>query len=182
MKKKAKADSQAKEKKGRINIFKVDDRFNFGALLKNLALPLIGGILIGFFIKNSTSIYNGIKKPVFAPPPIVFPIVWTILYVLMGIAAYRIYMKNTTGINDDGAYFYYLVQLCINFLWPFVFFSFRLYGISFIILVTLLILVVLTTLKFRKVDKTAAYLMIPYILWLCYAGVLNYFVWVYNEM
>ena len=91
-------------------------------------------------------------------------------------------MKNTTGINDDGAYFYYLVQLCINFLWPFVFFSFRLYGISFIILVTLLILVVLTTLKFRKVDKTAAYLMIPYILWLCYAGVLNYFVWVYNEM
>lgn len=161
---------------------KVKDGFDFIGLIKNIALPLVGGIIVGLLTKGNINTYDKLKKPVFSLPNIVFTIVWILLYILMGVAAYKIYKKNRMGFNDNGAYFYYLVQLMINFLWPFVFFTFRLYGISFVIIITLLILVIITTIRFFKVDKLAGYLMIPYIIWLSYASVLNYFIWMYNEM
>ena len=126
--------------------------------------------------------YEMLKKPFFTPPAIVFPIVWTILYILMGIAAYRIFMRNKQGADDKGGYFFYLLQLMINFLWSFIFFTFRLYGISFIVLIILFILIVITFIKFIKVDKIAGLLLIPYLIWVAYAGVLNFFIWVLNEM
>lgn len=173
-----------KKEKGNIleRIFKVNDKFNFIALLKNIILPLGGGLLIGFFTKNSMIVYNNLKKPIFTPPAIIFPIVWTILYILMGIAAYRIYMNNKSGKDDKGAYFYYLIQLSINFLWSIIFFNFRLYGISFILIIILLIFIILTTIKFFKLDKTAGLFMLPYILWVMFASVLTFFIWMLNEM
>lgn len=174
------------KKKSKENIFekvfKVNGKFNFISLIKNILLPLGGGVLIGLLTRNSMEVFNNLKKPVFAPPAILFPIVWTILYILMGIAAYRVYMNNKSGKDDKGAYFYYLLQLMLNFLWSIVFFNFRLYGISFILIIILLVLIILTTIKFFKVDKVAGILMIPYILWVAFASVLTFFIWMLNEM
>ncbi|MGL5379301.1 TspO/MBR family protein [Clostridium sp.] len=168
--------------KGKYNIFKVNGEFKFLPLIINILIPVAGGAIVGLLNKNTMHTYELLKKPIFTPPAIVFPIVWTILYILMGIAAYRIYMRNKQGANDNGAYFYYLVQLIFNFMWSFIFFTFRLYGISFIWLIILFVLVIITFIKFIKVDKLAGYLLIPYIVWLVFAGILNFFVWMYNEM
>lgn len=174
---------QKKEKTNIIGkVFKVNNKFNFIALIKNILLPLGGGLLIGFLTRNSMIVYNSLKKPAFTPPSFVFPIVWAILYILMGIAAYRVYMNNKSGKDDRGAYFYYLIQLALNFLWSIIFFNLRLYGISFIIIVILLVLVILTTIKFFKVDKISGAFIITYILWLAFASVLTFFIWMLNEM
>ena len=186
MSKKNKVNDGKKKVNKRNNIFKkifcVNGRFELIGLLKNLAIPLVGGIIISLITKDSMSTYGSLKKSILTPPAFVFSIVWTILYIMMGLAAYRIYMNNKQGKNDYNGYFNYLVQLLINFLWSIIFFNFRLYGIAFIEAVILLILVFITTKKFFKVDKIAGWLMVPYVFWLTYASVLSYFVWVLNEM
>lgn len=169
-------------KKGRFNIFKINGEFKILPLLINISIPVLGGFIVGYLNHNTMNTYDMLKKPFFTPPNIVFPIVWTILYILMGIAAYRIFMRNKQGSNDDGGYFFYLIQLMVNFLWSFIFFTFRLYGISFILLIVLLILILITFVKFIKIDKIAALLLIPYLIWVSYAGVLNLFIWMLNEM
>ena len=151
-------------------------------LIVNILIPLLGGFIVSYINRNSMDAYKSLKKFFLTPPDIVFIIVWTILYILMGIAAYRIYVKNKTSKDDNGAYFFYLVQLILNFMWSFIFFTFRLYGISFLWIIILFIFVIITFIKFIKVDKTAGFLLIPYIVWIIYAGVLNYFIWFFNEM
>ena len=172
-----------KHRKFRIlDIFRVEGKIYFIPLLINLIISVGGGALVGYLNKNSFEVYKNLEKPFFSPPAIVFPIVWTILYILMGIAAYRIYMKNKIkGLNSDG-YFYYIIQLICNFTWTFIFFTFRLYGLSFLWIIVIITLVIIVTFKFLRVDKIATLLMIPYIIWLAFAGVLNYFVWMLNEM
>lgn len=151
-------------------------------LIVNILIPLLGGFIVSYINRNSMDTYKSLKKFFLTPPDIVFVIVWTILYILMGIAAYRIYIKNKSYKDDNGAYFFYLVQLILNFMWSFIFFTFRLYGISFLWIILLFIFVIITFIKFIKVDKIAGFLLIPYILWIIYAGVLNYFIWFFNEM
>lgn len=165
-----------------LNIFKVNGKFKLIPLIINILIPILSGFVVGYLNKNSISTYEALKKPFFNPPAIVFLIVWSILYLLMGIAAYRIYMKNKEGIDDKGAYFFYLVQLIFNLMWSFIFFTFRLYAISFLWIIILFVLVVITFIKFIRVDKISALLITPYILWLVFAGVLNYFIWLLNEM
>lgn len=168
--------------KGKLNIFKVNGEFKLVPLLINVLIPILGGSIVGYLNRNAMSTYEALKKPFFNPPAIVFPIVWTILYVMMGIAAYRIFMKNRQGVDDNGGYFYYLVQLLINFLWSFIFFTFRLYGVSFIVIIILFILILITLIKFIKVDKIAGLLLVPYLIWVFFAGILNFFIWMLNEM
>ena len=169
------------KKENITTLSKVKKDFDFIGLLKNIALPLGGGIIVGLLTKGTMDTYDKLKKPMFTLPNIVFPIVWILLYIFIGVAAYKIYEKNKRGLNDSGAYFYYLVQLLINLLWPFLFFSFRLYGVAFIIIIILLVLVVITVIKFYKSDKIAGILLIPYILWLFYGTILNYYIWILNE-
>lgn len=169
------------KKESITTLSKVKKDFDFIGLLKNIALSLGGGIIVGLLTKGTMDTYDKLKKPIFAPPNIVFPIVWIILYILIGVAAYRIYEKNKKGFNDNGAYFYYLVQLLINFLWSFIFFSFRLYGIALVIIIILLILAIITAIKFYKSDKIAGILLMPYIIWISYATILNYYIWILNE-
>ena len=163
-------------------IFKVNGKFRFIPFIVLTILPLIGGGVIGYFIKDSIAIYEKLDAPIFAPPGIVFPIVWTILYLLMGFASYRIYMLRDSGKDIGTSLFFYIIQLLLNYFWPIIFFSFRLYGLAFIEIIVLAIFVVITFIKFIKLDKIAGFLFIPYILWLIFAGVLNYFVWWKNEM
>lgn len=165
-----------------MNILKVNGRFKVVTLIIAILLPLAGGFIVGLLTNNSKVVYEGLIKDIFFPPPIIFPIVWTVLYVLMGIASYRIYMIRGEGKNIGSALFFYLVQLLLNFLWSFVFFSFRLYGLAFILLIVLFIFILITFVKFLKVDKIAGALLIPYILWVAFAGILNFYIWMMNEM
>lgn len=165
-------------KKGNKEKKKVD----IGALIISLIISVGGGFIAGIFNKNSILMYSNLQKPVFSPPAIVFPIVWTILYILMGIAAYRVYMVIKETNTSKIPLVFYGIQLILNFLWPFLFFNFRLYGLAFVELVVLFIFIILTTIAFFKIDKVAGMLMIPYAAWVAFAGVLNFFVWMLNEM
>lgn len=165
-----------------VNLLKVNGKIHFILLIINIAIPLVGSAIVGYVTRDVTGVYNELKKPFFSPPGIVFPIVWTILYIIMGIAAYRVYVKTKEREVKGDEYFFYLVQLLFNFAWSFIFFNFKLYGLAFLWIIVLLTLVVITTIKFYRVDKKAGLMMIPYILWLIFAAVLNYFIWMLNEM
>lgn len=151
-------------------------------LIVNILIPILGEFLVLYINRNTIGTYNSLKKFFLTPPNIVFVIVWSILYILMGVAAYRIYIKNKDNNDDKGAYFFYLIQLILTFMWSFIFFTFRLYGISFIWTIILFVFVLITFIKFIRIDKIAGILLTPYMLWLVYQGVLNYFIWFFNEM
>jgi tryptophan-rich sensory protein len=163
-------------------IFKVNGKVKIFPLIGSILLPLVGSALVGYLTSNSMAIYNSLEKPPFAPPGWIFGVVWPVIYILMGIAAYRIYMLRDQGRDVGRALFFYIIQLLLNFLWSFIFFSFRLYGLAFIELIILFVFVFITFVKFIKLDKIAGFLLIPYLLWLIFAGFLNFMIWTKNEM
>lgn len=164
---------------------KMQSKGNFKLIpfITALLIPISLGLIVSLLIPNMKSLYESLEKPFFAPPSIVFPIAWTILYLLMGIASYKVYIKKYENIDISSAIFVYEIQLLLNILWPIIFFSFRLYGLAFIELFILFIFVILTTVRFyKKSGIKTALLLAPYILWLIYAGVLNFYIWMLNEM
>ena len=132
---------------------------------------LIGGLPSIFVYMNDT--YNSLNKPILAPPGILFPIVWTILFILMAISIYRV--NKVTDYNCI-----YFLQLIINALWTPIFFGLKHYLFAFIWLIILLIVVLIMVSGFYKVDKKSAYLNIPYIIWLLFAGYLNFSIYLLN--
>lgn len=140
-------------------------------------IPLLVSLLISYIIKDYFSIYQSVTKPYFAPPSIVFAIVWPILYILMGVSSAIISQDK-----DNNAGFVFYVQLLLNYLWPILFFVLRLYAISFLELIILFLLIIITTFKFFRINKISGILLVPYLLWTIYAGYLNFMVWMYNEM
>lgn len=163
-----------------FNIFKVNDKKNIIALFLSILLAQGVGFLSGFLSISASSTYNNFIKPNFSPAGWVFPVVWTILFFIMALAAYRIWMTYKSGSDVKKALTLYGFQLFLNFLWSIIFFRFRLYAIAFLELLLLLIFILLTTFEFYKTDKLSAYLMIPYIAWVSFAGVLNYTIWMLN--
>lgn len=160
-----------------------DKKIKIIPLIISIGLPLLIGWLSSLIIPNMKSIYENLNKPFWAPPQIIFPIAWTILYILMGIASYMVYVKNYENIDVSSATFIYLMQLLLNFLWSIIFFGFRLYGLAFLEILILIIFVILTIKRFYdKAGKKAALLMLPYLIWLIYAAALNFFIWMLNEM
>lgn len=139
------------------------------------------GALSGWLTKEGTKIYNlTIEQPPLSPPSIVFPIVWGILFALMGIGAARIYMAPASGARNRSLLLF-LIQLAFNFFWSIIFFNFQAFGFAFIWLILLWLLILLMILSFRKVDKLAAWLQIPYLLWVAFAAYLNFGVWLLNK-
>lgn len=124
--------------------------------------------------------YASLTKPVFAPPGWVFFPVWTVLYALMGWAAYRVWRSPASASRMEGL-IYYVLQLVLNFLWPVLFFGLSMRGIAFIELASLFILVLMTMERFYKADKLAGWLMAPYAVWTAYALVLNGALWFLNQ-
>ncbi len=163
-----------------FSIFKVKGEKNIIALIISVLLAQGVGLLSGFLSMTSSSDYKNFIKPTFFPPGWVFPVVWTILYFLMAVAAYRIWMKGKSGEPVRKALVLYGTQLFLNFLWSIVFFRFRLYAIAFLELLILLVFILLTAFEFHKTDKLSAYLMIPYIAWVSFAGVLNFVIFMLN--
>lgn len=152
-------------------------------LIIAIIIPLAIGGITTLLIPNIQSTYESLKKPFFAPPSNVFPIVWTIIYILIGIASYKVYMKKYDGVDTSSALFVYGIQLVLNLLWSFIFFGFRLYGLAFLELIILFFFVILTAVRFYKKAGLKPFLLfVPYILWLFYAGILNFFLWMLNEM
>ena len=130
-------------------------------------------------LSSGMTLYERIVKPPLSPPGIVFPIVWTILFALMGIGAARIYLSPPSpGRSKSLALF--AVQLAVNFFWSILFFRFEAFGFSLLWLILLLVLIVWMSECFSQVDSLAALLQIPYVLWVAFAAYLNFGVWRLN--
>ena len=151
------------------------------SLLINLAIPLTVGGLSGFIIRNGIKFYNqNVTKPSFSPPSILFPIVWTILYTLMGISSYIV--SNTNSPIKKKSLIVYAIQLVINFIWPIIFFNAKMYLFAFIWLVLLCLVVLEMISLYFKIKPIAAYIEIPYMLWLIFAAILNFDVFLLNRL
>ena len=144
-------------------------------LIFAIALPLVVGGISAFLTKDGTSMFKTIEKPPLAPPSWLFPVAWTILYILMGIASYIVYSNNeiVKTKERDNFLLVYLVQLVFNFFWSIIFFNLKQYVFAFIWLVVLWILILLLTMNAKKINKTSFYLLIPYLIWVSFAGYLN---------
>ena len=154
---------------------------NLKRLIIAIAIPEIVGFLSSFVTGGMGSAYNDCVKPPLSPPGIVFPIVWTVLYALMGIASYLIYEEPRSKDKEkQEALFFYALQLAVNFIWPIIFFRFEAYWVAVIVILILLALVIITAIKFRELNKTAFWLLVPYIIWLIFATYLNIGVAVLN--
>ncbi len=147
-------------------------------LLYHIFIPVFLGSFIGFLTASSNN-YADLNQPAFAPPGIVFPIVWTILYILMGVSSYLI--SQTDSNQKEEALLLYGVQLLVNLLWSIWFFLLKWYLFSFFWIILLIGLVVWIIIKFYHISKPSAYLQIPYLLWLIFAAILNLAVYLLNR-
>ena len=139
------------------------------------------GVLAALLTKDGMELYKTqTVKPPLSPPSIVFPIVWGVLYALMGIGMARVVLSARSEERTD-AIQVYLIQLAVNFAWSIFFFRLQSYGGALIVLALLLALIVWMILRFRRVEKPAALIQIPYVLWVAFAAYLNTGVWLLNR-
>ena len=144
-------------------------------------IALIVGGLSGLLSMEGMRIYQAsVAKPALTPPGWIFSVVWTILYALMGISAARVWLTKDSQARSKGLNLY-VAQLIVNFFWSLIFFNAQAFGFAAIWLLFLWALVLLMILQFYKVDKLAAYLQIPYFVWLTFAAYLNIAVWILNR-
>lgn len=142
-------------------------------LISCIVIPLVLGAVAGFLSKDSMNIFDRLNKPPLSPPRWLFPFVWTILYTLMGIASYLVLTSGIAQKDITKAMKLYGLQLLFNFLWIFWFFGLGWFWFSFIWLVVLWLLILLITAVFFRISKPAAYLLMPYLVWVAFAGYLN---------
>lgn len=150
---------------------------NKSTLIISILIPIAVGA-VSAWLSGNMDLFDHINKPPLSPPPFIFPIVWTILYILMGISSYIIYEKDTQ--NSGKALRVYALQLIFNFFWSIIFFRFEAFLFAFIWLLILTLLVALMIYRFYKVSPVAAYLQIPYLLWCCFALYLNFMIYRLN--
>ena len=155
-------------------------RFDLKKFVLSLLPPLLAGGLSALITRGDMDLYKNINRPPLSPPGIVFPIVWTVLYILMGVSFYMILVKRDIYANKKTAFVWYFASLFLNFIWSPVFFSARQYLLAFVILVFLYVTVAVTAFLFYKIDKPAGLLQIPYIIWLTFAAYLNLGVFILN--
>ncbi len=152
---------------------------NLKSLIVNILIPLaVGGLSTVF--GNAIHGFDGINKPGITPPEILFPIVWSILYLLMGISSYLIYNSSASKEVKKSAFTFYAIQLILNGLWTLVFFRFKLFFLAFIWVLVIILFLAITIYKFYKIKPIAGYLQIPYLLWLIFASILSYNVFLIN--
>lgn len=143
-----------------------------------IALPLVIGALSALLTQENMQSFEVLNKPPLSPPGWIFPIVWTILYILMGISSYLVVISSQP---NDKALSVYFLQLAFNFFWSILFFNLNWYLVSFIWLVVLWFLILITIVMFYNISKPAAYLLIPYFLWVTFAGYLNLAIYIIQK-
>lgn len=159
----------------------LSDRFHniqWKNLITAVAIPLAAGGLSAWITMDGIKAFEAVNQPPLTPPMGLFPVVWSILFVLMGIASYLVVMQKG---EDTKALTLYAVQLIFNFFWSIWFFNLGWYLFAFLWLVALWILILATTVAFYRISKPAAWLMLPYLVWVALAGYLNLGVWWLNR-
>ena len=147
----------------------------------SIAIALGVGGFSALLTMGNMEIYNEVETPPLSPPSILFPIVWTILYVLMGVSAAIVYTKREDNFHEAKMGLRaYAISLFFNFLWSIVFFNFKWFGFAFFWLLGLLFFIIKTIVCYFRVNKLAAYLQIPYAIWVAFAGYLNFGIWMLN--
>jgi tryptophan-rich sensory protein len=165
--------------KQEVDRMKQPSRFPLRALLVCLAVPLaVGGLAA--LAAGSFSRYDALAKPPLSPPAWVFPAAWSVLFLLMGAGSFLVW-RAARSQKRSRALFLYAVQLAVNFLWPVVFFRFGQLSASFFVLVVLWLLVLAMIGRFSDVSRAAAWMQLPYLLWLTFAAYLNFGMWFLNH-
>lgn len=142
----------------------------------------LGVGLISAFLTRSNMNLSAIRQPVISPPAFLFPIVWTLLYILMGISAARIFEKRSSSPEEvRNALSTYASSLIVNFAWSIIFFNFGAFFIAFIWILLLEFLIIKTVIQYKNIDKTAAFLQIPYSVWVAFAGYLTISIAILNR-
>lgn len=157
-------------------------KIKWGKLLLCILLVFaIGNIFTIFTANDMKDYYSTLIKPKLVPPPIVFPIVWSILYTLMGISLYIVSEKVKDNNLKKDSYFVFFTQLLLNAIWTPIYFSLKLRLPAFLVILLIILLVIYMIILFNKTSKIAGYLQIPYALWLCLAGYLNLATYLLNR-
>ena len=151
---------------------------NISKLIISILICQLAGIIGSLFTSPTDTWYIALNKPYFMPPNWLFAPVWIILYALMGISLYLIWNKDLK--KNKIALYIFGIQLVLNSLWSILFFGLKSVFYSFIEIIILWIAIMVTIIKFYKIDKKAGLLLIPYILWTSFAMVLNYYIWILN--
>lgn len=149
--------------------------------------PLIIALLIPLAVGGLSALLTGgmdtfktLERPPLSPPGWIFPVVWTILYLLMGLASYLVYTAEAPAYKKNNALLFYGLQLFSNFFWSIIFFRWEMYLFAFIWLMIMWVLVIITTVKFYNIKKPAGILMLPYLLWVTFAAYLNLGIYILN--
>ena len=158
-------------------IFKLD----WKKLIVSLLIPLAVGGLSAFITRGDMDIYTKIERPPLSPPGKLFPIVWSILYFLMGVSLYIIWNSRARTDEKRSAIIFFALQLFMNFIWSPIFFSMQQYLLGFVVLVILWIFIIAMIISFKRISPIAAYLQIPYLLWVTFAGYLNLGIYILNR-
>jgi translocator protein len=155
---------------------------NISKLLASVLLCQLAGVIGSIFTSSSLEDwYFLLEKPPFNPPSWIFFPVWTVLYTLMGISLYLVLEKGLQNSEVKKGVLMFSFQLGLNSLWSFLFFGLKSPYYAFVEIVFLWIVIFLTILQFRTISKTASYLLIPYIIWVSFAALLNYYLWILNS-
>ena len=155
-------------------------KINFKTLAVCILIPLAVGLLSAFFTRGNMMLFDEIVKPPLVPPTWVFPVVWSILYVLMGIASYIVYQSDAPQDEIKKALAVYAAQLVVNFFWSIIFFNFRAFLFAFYWLLLLWVLIIATTILFWQIKRAAGILLLPYLVWVTFAGYLTYAIFLLN--
>lgn len=150
-------------------------------LAGSVVIPLLVGAVAGLLTRGGMEDFMMLQKPPLSPPAWLFPVAWTILYILMGVASWLVLTSGADEETIDRAQTIYFYQLIVNFLWPIFFFQFQWYLFSFFWLLLLWGLVFIMIRQFAEISRLAAILCIPYLLWLTFAAYLNFGVWWLNR-
>lgn len=146
-----------------------------------ILIPLAVGGLSAFLTRNNMDIYKHVTTPPLSPPGWLFPIAWTALYILMGFSSARVWLDPEVSKAREHGLLSYGISLFMNFMWSIIFFNMRSFLFAFVWLVGLLFFILRTAYFYNRIDKTAAKLQIPYILWVSFAGYLNLGIYLLNR-
>ncbi len=145
-----------------------------------IAIPLAAGGISAWLTRDAMAAFEAVTKPPLAPPGWLFPAVWTVLFILMGIASYIVLTGGEEPREINRALWLYGIQLAFNFMWSIIFFNMKLYLFAFMWLIALLALIIVTAWRFFRILKAAGYLLLPYIIWVMFAGYLNLGIYLLN--
>lgn len=144
-----------------------------------ITISILTGVLSALITRSNMDIFDTVLKPPLTPPAVVFPVVWTILFTLMGISAARIYINNENKWNYSLTV--WCIQLTVNFIWSIIFFNLQAFLFAFIWLLLLWVLILFMIILFYRQDKLAGLLQIPYLFWVTFAGYLTLSIYLLNN-